>query len=103
MGNRMKQMSDTERLQRLKEPIIEKCKGEKRECSKIEIIKDTFVTTNSEGTSETTLFKKFCSVYAFPKAKWRNGDCNMADHIEIEAAKKEKIRVGQQKQKQKKK
>jgi len=101
MGNRMKQMSATEQLQRLKEPIIEKCMGEKSQCSKIEIIKDTFVTTNLEGTSETTLLKKFCIVYAFPKAKWRNGDCNMADHIELEAAKKEKVRVGQQKQKKK--
>jgi hypothetical protein len=89
----MKQMSATEQLQRLKEPIIEKCMGEKT-CSKVfPLMKEV-----NFGDPSTL---PHCLVYAFPKAKWRNGDCNMADHIELEAAKKEKIRVGQQKQKKK--
>ena len=44
----------------------------------------------------------YCSVYAFPEAKWRSGDCPMADSelktvVEVET--KGKVRVGQQKQK----
>jgi hypothetical protein len=45
-----------------------------------------------------------CSVYAFPKAKWRNGDCPMADtelREIVEQVQEQKIRVGQQKQKKK--
>lgn len=45
-----------------------------------------------------------CGVYAYPAAKWRNGDCPMADtflrttEIVEEVG---KVRVGQQKQKKK--
>ena len=99
---RSKKMSVTEQLQMIKLPIVSQCMGEKS-CSRIEIINNPpIVTINQEGTSETTLIKRYCKSYAFPAAKWRNGNCNMADHIEIEVAKKEKVRVGQQKQKQNK-
>lgn len=41
-----------------------------------------------------------CNAYAFPKAKWRNGPCNLASHVRVEEEKtKVKVRVGQQKQK----
>jgi len=43
----------------------------------------------------------YCSVYLYPKAKWRLGKCNMATHTKIEEEQKNKIRVGQQKQKKK--
>lgn len=46
----------------------------------------------------------YCHVYAFPKEKWRNGNCPMAD-VELKENmiqdKKQKVRVGQQKQKRK--
>lgn len=40
----------------------------------------------------------FCSAYAFPETRWRLGKCPLATHIETESQKKERIRVGQQKQ-----
>lgn len=43
-----------------------------------------------------------CNPYAFPEAKWRNGDCPMADaglKADQPKAKAGKVRVGQQKQK----
>jgi len=45
-----------------------------------------------------------CDVYLFPEAKWRLGDCPMADtELKTQTAKIQtgKKRVGQQKQKQK--
>jgi hypothetical protein len=97
-----KALTVTEQLQIMKQPIVSQCMGAKS-CSRIEITNDKpIINITSEGTSETTLLKKYCKSYAFPAAKWRNGKCNMADHIEIEVAKKEKVRVGQQKQKQNK-
>jgi hypothetical protein len=80
-----KQMSVTEQLQLMKQPIVEKCTEGEKSCSKIVV----------EGG------KSFCKSYAFPAAKWRNGICNMADHIVIEVKKDTKVRVGQQKQKKK--
>ncbi len=60
-------------------PIVEKCDG----CDRIA----------GEGDSKT------CTAFAFPDTKWRLGNCSMATHIKVEAAKGEKVRVGQQKQK----
>jgi hypothetical protein len=40
----------------------------------------------------------YCSAYAFPETRWRLGKCPLATHLEIESKKKEKVRVGQQKQ-----
>ncbi len=63
-----------------KTSIIDKCKG----CDRIN--------------------GQFCSAYLFPDKKWRLGDCNLASHIiERIDTSKEKIRVGQQKQKHRKK
>jgi hypothetical protein len=46
-----------------------------------------------------------CDVYAYPALKWRVFDCPMADEFlrskSEEEIKKEKVRVGQQKQKKK--
>jgi hypothetical protein len=88
-------MSVTEQLKLMKQPIIEKCIGEKS-CSKIEpLVSDL---TFKDGVPSPLCY---CKVYAFPKAKWRNGICNMADHIVLEVKKDTKVRVGQQKQKKK--
>jgi len=45
-----------------------------------------------------------CSCFINPMAKWKNGDCAMADEFlrKTYAAPKEKIKVGQQKQRKKK-
>jgi hypothetical protein len=44
----------------------------------------------------------FCTVYPFPAQMWRNGGyCPMATHSKVFTESKEKIRVGQQKQKKK--
>lgn len=87
-----KKLTLEERLALLKEPIIELCQtgGEGKKCSRIE--EDTV-------NGKTALY---CKAYAFPTAKWRNGICNLADHLEIKAVNKEKVRVGQQKQKKNK-
>lgn len=45
--------------------------------------------------------QELCNVYAYPAAKWRNGDCPMADNslrTDTAPKTKTKIRVGQQKQ-----
>jgi hypothetical protein len=65
--------------------------GEKS-CSHIEITNEPLiVNVNQEGTSETTLFKKYCKAYAFPAAKWKNGNCNLADHLEVEKKDAKKV------------
>jgi hypothetical protein len=59
--------------------------------------------------SKTTLMKgeegNFCTVYSDPSTAWRRGDCPMADiHLRTKSEEekaREKIRVGQQKQKKK--
>jgi len=60
-----------EHLKRLKQPIVEQCTAGEKTCSRIK----------KEGEN------LFCSVYAFPGLKWKNGNCNMADHLEIETKK----------------
>jgi len=58
------------------QPVVEKCE----DCEKIE--------------------NGYCSVYIFPAAKWRAGNCPVATHIkseELTAQQKAKIRIGQQK------
>jgi len=52
-------------------PIIDKCEG----CSRIE----EFPTG------------RFCSVYAEPSIKWKNGVCNFATHIKKESASSKKV------------
>ena len=43
--------------------------------------------------------KDFCECYAFPKAKWRDGNCVRASHFRADLIEEEKKkRVGQQKQ-----
>ena len=64
-------------------PIAEKCEG----CDRIK---------EADGN-------KFCKAFANPSSKWRLGPCSMATHIKIETKGSEKTRVGQQKQKGKKK
>jgi hypothetical protein len=45
-----------------------------------------------------------CTSYAFPEAKWRNGDCPLADMVlrSDVVTKKGKIRIGQKKGRKKK-
>lgn len=47
---------------------------------------------------------KYCAVYFFPEKKWKNGNCNLASHIEgVEKVETPFSRVGQQKQRMRKK
>jgi len=60
-------------------PIVEQCTGTEKSCKNIE-----------NGT--------LCAVYIHPEAKWRDGDCPMASHLElVDRKQKSKSRVGQQK------
>lgn len=66
-----------------KQPVVDQCRtgNTNRPCSKI--------------TEENV-----CSVYAFPSAKWRVGNCPMATNV-VHTNKKKKERIGQQKQRKK--
>ena len=60
-------------------PIVEQCEG----CGKVE--------------------NGYCKSYTAPAVKWAHGrTCPLAAHIETEEGRKNKLRVGQQKQKIKK-
>ena len=83
----IKQNKVIEELKSKREPIDENCK---------KVIEDELhICSRSDG--------EVCGVYAFPKAKWRNGDCPMCDSqlktVIEEEIKTDKVRVGQQKQK----
>ena len=83
--------------------VIENLREERQlldaNCSKQDMENDMItVCSRADGS--------YCGVYAFPSAKWRNGDCPMADEflrtkVEVEEP-KGKVRVGQQKQKKRK-
>lgn len=77
-----------EELKLIRKGIVEQCK---------KVIDDELhVCSRSDG--------EVCNVYAFPKAKWRTGDCPMCDSelkTIVEETQTEKVRVGQQKQKKK--
>ena len=77
-------------LQSARLPIVPKCTKEGQECSRV----ISFPDWDEACTN-------FCSVYYKPAAKWRLGDCPMADeHLRTKVeSTKEKIRIGQQKQK----
>ena len=80
---------EIEKLKLIKEKLVEKCSA---------VIDDKpFKCSKADG--------EHCSVYAFPAAKWRIGDCPMASlelRTTFEEKPKDKVRVGQQKQKKKK-
>lgn len=66
----------------MKQKIIDKCLGEKQNCSRID--------------------GEYCSAYDYPDKKWIHGrDCNLATHIIKVSEQGGKQRVGQQKQKKK--
>ena len=79
-----------EELRKNMQPLSEKCSRDIIEDEKV-VDQRTCAWANGET----------CKVYAFPDAKWRNGNCVMATHVETEAEKRQqaKVRVGQQKQK----
>lgn len=73
----------TEKLRGYRQPLSRKCTKEGHTCSR------------ADGD--------LCGVYMFPDAKWRLGDCPMADaelKTDQPKAKAGKVRVGQQKQRQ---
>jgi hypothetical protein len=77
-----------DRLRKEREPIIDQCKkfGDNEEpCSRIDGV--------------------LCSAYVSPKAKWRLGACPLATHVieRVGDQTQGKVRVGQQKQKRRKK
>jgi hypothetical protein len=77
-----------EELKANKKPLHPKCTDHPtKPCSK------THASNGLEGD--------FCIVYFDPSAMWRLGDCPMADeHLRTKSeSKKEKVRMGQQKQK----
>lgn len=76
-----KAMTTTEKLQAMKQPIVEMCIGEKT-CSKVDERPESM--TFVDGIPSPLCY---CKTYAFPAAKWRIGNCNMADHLEIEVKK----------------
>lgn len=66
----------------MRQKVIDKCFGEKQNCSRIE--------------------GEYCNAYEFPDKKWiHNRDCNLATHIIKVVGQTDKQRVGQQKQKKK--
>ena len=91
MGVQVLTKSETRRLEMMKdrEEIIPQCKkyGDKEEsCKRID----------PDGIH--------CSVYIKPAVMWKLGPCALATHvIEMETKAQEKIRVGQQKSRRKKK
>ena len=93
LANLARSMKTIEKLKDEREPIVEKCLG----CENIkeEATKEYKVGRPYDGS--------YCSSYAHPGAKWRVGVCPRATHIEkeIEKEKISKKRVGQQKQKKK--
>lgn len=115
---RNKKNNIIEQLRMIRQPTIDKCFGKETNCSKIDHISNklsesspdphSFNSYEANGepviqSEEIPEIKPFCTIYAFPATKWRNGNCPMATHLEIVEVKKDKVRVGQQKQKQKKK
>jgi hypothetical protein len=59
-------------------------------------------TTKTDHTCSRVLKDKTCSAFAYPSAKWRIGDCPLADQelrLTVIEEPKKKVRVGQQKQK----
>jgi len=71
-----------------RQPIVEKCIG----CERI-------VKLIEEGTEV-----EYCAVYLYPEAKWRSGGCPMASHLKDKKESYDnKLRVGQQKHKGRKK
>ena len=80
----------TQEMRDNKMPLVQQCVNDpEKPCSR------THIQCGMEGD--------FCTVYQNPAAMWRRGDCPMADNhlrknIE-EPSTKNKVRVGQQKQK----
>ena len=69
-------------LKKMRKPVCEKCVEKEPKCSKIED-------------------EIYCRSYYDPDAAWRRGDCPLADdHMKSTyVEQKQKVRVGQQKQK----
>lgn len=44
-----------------------------------------------------------CKIWYSPETRWRIGVCPNATHVKLEVSEKERVRIGQQKQKKKKK
>lgn len=99
----------------LHKEVIKLAKTSKRTCKVIELLKEQRTILdpkcgkqNPDNTDEILVCSRadgnYCSAYAYPSAKWRIGDCPMADSFlrsETEEVTKGKVRVGQQKQKKK--
>lgn len=74
-------MSDV--MEEVKEPIVEQC-----------------MVGNTKKPCERITKDNLCHGYIKPAAMWRRKSCPMATNMETEAV-KNKVRVGQQKQKKK--
>jgi hypothetical protein len=79
---------EIERLKRKKEKVIPNCYENTK--------------TETAHICSRVMKDKTCSAYAYPQAKWRAGDCPLADlELQTPIIKEDtkKTRVGQQKQK----
>lgn len=74
-------MKTADELRTMRQPLAPRCMRDGHICSRHD--------------------EAYCGTYAFPQAKWRLGDCPMADaelRTDQPKAKAGKVRVGQQKQ-----
>lgn len=83
-------MNIVKELRSERQPTVKNCQNDNGKCRKMKYFDD--------GES-------VCVAYFNPTTKWRNGDCPLADEFLkksfVDSKKKEKVRVGQQKQKKK--
>ena len=94
-GYRTDYSKTVERLKKDQTPIIRKCYKFTR-----------FPAQGFQHCSQTIFPEEmcdpgpFCKCYYSPEAKWRIGDCGMADEFlrQVRVDPKKKVRVGQQKQ-----
>jgi hypothetical protein len=94
-----------EELMMAREPVIGKCVGKdfgKEESDFLRADRCSRIEPVVQETGEEDFFNEACrcAAYAYPEVKWRNGRCPLSDHFRPDlSVKKQKVRVGQQKQK----
>ena len=62
----------------------------------------TEIIEQCEGCSRIHEYGKHCTVYLYPESKWRSGNCPMATHLS-NGKEEKKSKVGQKKQRKRKK
>jgi hypothetical protein len=107
MGNNQKVV---EELRRARTPLADQCSkkiGGKETDKKNSKENDEENSKEDDGIVHvcSRAVDGYCSAYAFPVAKWKNGDCPLSDTelktVVVDEQPKGKVRIGQQKQKKK--